>query len=102
VGLAGLAAWSFLMATAHGAGLMLIPALAPLCLTVPQPPLWGPAGNALAAVGLHTGAMLAATTVCAIAVYEASALGVLRSAWINLDWAWTAALAAAGAILLLS
>ena len=101
VGLAGLGAWSFLMATAHGAGLMLVPALAPLCLTgAPPTHLGGPAGTALAAVGVHTGAMLTTTAACAIAVYEASALSVLRSAWINLDWAWTAALAAAGVILL--
>src|SRR6266702_1087010 len=32
-GLAGLALWSFLMASAHGAGLMLIPVLIPLCLS---------------------------------------------------------------------
>src|SRR5918992_292687 len=31
-GMAGLALWSFLMAGAHGAGLMLVPALIPLCL----------------------------------------------------------------------
>src|SRR5262249_39575139 len=30
VGMAGLAAWSFLMATAHGAGLMLVPFLLPM------------------------------------------------------------------------
>ena len=101
VGLLGLTAWSFLMATAHGAGLMLMPALAPLCLagsgdgTALQP-----YGAALAAVGLHTGAMLAATATCATLVYEASALGLLRSAWINLDWLWTAALVVAGLILL--
>src|SRR5271154_2076184 len=36
-GAAGLAAWSFLMATAHGAGLMLLPALVPLCTGMERP-----------------------------------------------------------------
>jgi hypothetical protein len=46
--------------------------------------------------------MLATTAAIALAVYEWIGLGVLRSAWINLDLAWTIALAASGAYLLLS
>src|SRR5262249_26098260 len=60
VGLAGLFVWSFLMAAAHGAGLMLWPALMPLCL--PSSATTVPASDRLAAglasVGLHTLAML--------------------------------------------
>ena len=97
-GLAGLALWSFLMATAHGAGLMLWPALMPLCIG------WRRAGlrtvaTALAGVGVHTLAMLMVTA--AIAIVSTSGSGrVLRHAWINVDLVWTAALIAAGVTLL--
>ena len=104
-GLAGLALWSFLMATAHGAGLMILPALIPLCLA--GSPLGeiaadGSVGITLAAVGLHTAAMLVVTGAVAIVVREWLGLAVLRSAWINFDVIWTAGLALAGLVLLLS
>jgi hypothetical protein len=95
-GLAGLALWSFLMAGAHGAGLMLLPALLPLCLAVGPMPMTDSAGVALAAVGVHTGAMLAVTGIIAIVVYEWAGLDFLRRGWINLDLLWTAALIVTG------
>jgi hypothetical protein len=104
VGMLGLGAWSFLMASAHGAGLMLVPVLIPLCLA------GSPAGElsagaaapvALAAVGVHTLAMLATTGAIAVAVYEWFGLAFLRKGWINLDLIWTIALIATGMILLL-
>ena len=104
-GLAGLALWSFLMATAHGAGLMLVPVLIPLCLAATPAREITAAGAwpvSLAAVGLHTAAMLAVTGVIAVAVYRWLGLGFLRRGWLNLDLLWTAALAAAGVFLLLS
>src|SRR5262245_51567152 len=54
-GLAGLALWSFIMASAHGAGLMLIPVLLPICATAgPTQELTpGAIPVALAALGLH-------------------------------------------------
>ncbi len=103
-GMAGLALWSFLMASAHGAGLMLVPVLIPLGLAAT------PAGEitdngslpvSLAAVGVHTAAMLAVTGAIAVMVYEWLGLGFLRRGWINLDFLWTTALVGAGAILLL-
>jgi hypothetical protein len=100
VGAAGLVAWSFLMATAHGAGLMILPALMPLCLTG-TPSLPRSAGATLAAVGVHSGTMLAVTALIAVAVYRWVGVAVLRRAWINLDSIWTTALAATGALLLL-
>jgi hypothetical protein len=100
VGLAGLAAWSFLMATAHGAGLMLWPVLMPLCLDRAAASGAEPLTTALLGVGLHTLAMLAVTGAIAAAVYEWVGLEVLRSAWINLDLLWTLALVAAGALLI--
>jgi hypothetical protein len=100
VGLAGLLVWSFLMATAHGAGLMLIPALMPLCLgDVPGELADTSAGTALAAVGLHTLAMLAVTAAIALAVYEWIGVDFLRRGWVNLDRVWTGALVATAAVL---
>ena len=103
-GQAGLLLWSFLMATAHGAGLMILPALIPLCLSASparEITLSHTAAVSLAAVGVHTGAMLATTGLIAVAVFEWVGLGILRSAWINIDLIWTVALALTGALLLL-
>ena len=47
--------------------------------------------------GIHTLAMLAATTVLALLVYERLGVAVLRKAWFNLDFAWAVALIGAGA-----
>lgn len=102
-GMAGLALWSFLMALAHGAGLMLIPVLIPLCLTATPAREITASGSfvvSLAAVGVHTFGMLAVTGGVAVAVYEWIGLGFLRRGWINLDLLWTVALALAGALLL--
>jgi hypothetical protein len=100
-GLLGLAVWSFLMAMAHGAGLMLWPALMPLCLgAASEPGRAGPMTTALLGVGVHTLAMLAVTAAIAIAVYEWVGVEILRRAWINLDLVWMSALLAAGVWLL--
>lgn len=101
VGMLGLGAWSFLMATAHGAGLMLIPVLIPLCLAASPAQELSAAGSAiaLAAVGVHTLAMLATTGIIAIVVYQWFGVGFLRRGWINLDLIWTIALVATGLIL---
>jgi len=67
-GHAGLALWSFMMSTAHGAGLMLVPALIPLCMSDAPAREITASGSltlALAAVGVHTAAMLAVTGVIA-------------------------------------
>lgn len=105
-GMVGLAIWSFVMATAHGAGLMLLPALVPL----QHAGMAGHGGHAmptgasalvsLAAVGVHTLAMLAVTGLIAVAVYEWLGLGVLRRGWINFDLLWTVMLVAGGILLL--
>jgi hypothetical protein len=99
--MAGLGLWSFLMATAHGAGLMLWPVLMPLCFP------GGAATNArdpfllaLIGLGVHTLAMLTVTAAIAVMVYEWVGLAILRSAWFNLDLIWVAALIAAGVWLL--
>ena len=104
VGMLGLAVWSFLMASAHGAGLMLVPVLIPLCLAASPGGELNAAGSApiaLAAVAVHTLAMLATTGVIALAVYEWFGVAFLRKGWINLDLVWTMALVATGLILLM-
>ncbi|GAC1324276.1 MAG: hypothetical protein NVSMB28_18270 [Collimonas sp.] len=68
---AGLALWSFMMSTAHGAGLMLVPALIPLCMGAAPAREITASGSltlALAAVGVHTAAMLAVTGLIASGV----------------------------------
>jgi hypothetical protein len=98
-GMVGLGLWSFLMATGHGAGLMLVPVIVPLCLS--SSPLQELSAMrslpiSLAAVAVHTGAMLAITAAAAGVVYEWLGLAFLRRGWINLDWIWVAALVATG------
>jgi len=103
VGLAGLFVWSFLMATGHGAGVMVWPALMPLCL--PSRASAASASGALAAglagVSVHTLAMLSVTAAIAVTVYEWVGLEVLRRAWLNIDGLWVAALATTGMLMLL-
>jgi hypothetical protein len=83
-GHAGLVLWSFMMSTAHGAGLMLVPALIPLCVGDTSARGISATGSltlALAAIGLHTAAMLAVTGVIAAGVcrgFDAAAI-FLRS-----------------------
>jgi len=104
-GMAGLALWSFLMASAHGAGLMVIPVVLPLCASA------APASDttaatalpyALAALAVHTAAMLAAIAAVSLVVYNWIGVDFLRRGWINLDVIWVAALAACGLILLIA
>jgi hypothetical protein len=105
----GLTVWSFLMASAHGAGLMLVPALLPLARVaathghsaghVVSP---GSLEIALAAVTVHTLAMLGVTGIVAVVVYEWVGIAFLRRGWINLDLVWAIALIATGLVLLIT
>ena len=103
VNAAELGLWSFLMASAHGAGLMLFPIL--IGMTPNSEHAHHMAAmhmhsitQAIAVVLLHTGAMIAVTGVIAIVVYQWVGLAILRSAWINLDTIWAGALVAAGVL----
>ncbi|MBT2336277.1 hypothetical protein J7E49_20475 [Variovorax paradoxus] len=72
-GHAGMALWSFMMSTAHGAGLMLVPALIPLCMGGGSGRDITASGSlmlAFAAVGVHTAAMLAVTGAIALGAYR--------------------------------
>ena len=97
-----LALWSFLMATAHGAGLMLIPITLGLCAT----PAHAGAVEALMRSSIvaatvvalvHTIAMLTAGGALALAVYRWLGPRAIGAAWFNLDRIWAASLILAGA-----
>jgi hypothetical protein len=100
-----LAWWSFLVATAHGAGLMLVPIALGLCAS---PSDDSAHAGVMAAMGaslivalgvalLHTLAMVGAGVVVAWLVYRWLGLRFVRSAWLNLDAVWGASLVATGA-----
>jgi hypothetical protein len=111
VGFRDLTIWSFLMASAHGAGFMLLPWVMPMSVDVsaaagghaahglsmaPAPP-----GVGLLAVAAHTVAYLGVMTLAAWVVYRRLGLAFLRTAWLNLDWVWAGALVITGAAVLL-
>ncbi len=114
-----LTVWSFLMATAHGAGLMLVPILFQLpadgdahtahAAHMPHAAQHAPDGLSagldflsaaplldLAAVGLHTLTMFGVMAVIAIVVFEKLGLAILRQAWFNLDRIWAVSLLVTG------
>lgn len=97
-----LALWSFLMSSAHGAGLMLFPVLLDLPAAASAgalhevPLATSSAVEGAAAVLVHTLAMLAFMGAVALVVYDRVGLRVLRRAWVNLDLVWAGAVIAAG------
>jgi len=107
VGFKDLTLWSFLMASAHGAGLMLLPVF---LLGEGEAPCHGPSCHQaagltltswpgyLAAVALHTGAMLFTAGGIALLVYYKLGVSLLRQTWFNLDRAWAAAMIVAGVV----
>jgi hypothetical protein len=113
VGFRDLTWWSFLMASAHGAGLMLIPIVLRLSSSSGQEGahahtthggaiMSGSAGVIadLAVVGVHTSAMFVVMGLVAVVVYEKLGVMILKRTWINLDLVWAGALVAAGLITL--
>ena len=109
VGFFDLTVWSFLMASAHGAGFMVLP----FVLGVPAVAASEHAGHMVTrdtgvpwtnamAVGIHTLAYLTVTAVVACVVYRRLGLRLLRTTWINLDWLWAGALVITGAVVLLT
>jgi len=103
--------WSFLMSTAHGAGLMVAPVLIgagaagtaqassdhelqhvqTAALSIP--------GSALA-LSLHVATMILVMGVVAVVVYERLGVAILRQAWLNTEWLWAGAFVMAGVITL--
>jgi len=107
VGFRDLTIWSFLMASAHGAGFMVLP----LVMGTSADLHAATAGHAHAAtgaagwplsiaLGVHTLTYLAVTALIAWIVYSRVGLAILRTAWFNLDWLWACVLVVTGAIVL--
>jgi hypothetical protein len=103
--------WSFLMASAHGAGLMIAPVLlgiggaaAASAGSHDHSPLGVASSSSLleAAAGLaiHVATMLAVMAVVAVVVYEKLGVEVLRRAWINTDQLWAGSFVVAAGITL--
>jgi hypothetical protein len=106
VGFRDLTVWSFLMASAHGAGLMVVPVLLHSNTVEAQSRIAGhnhifqavtPLAGMLA-TGVHTLAYLAVTGLLAWVVYRKLGLALLRKAWLNFDLVWAAALLATGLV----
>jgi hypothetical protein len=108
VGFRDLTVWSFLMASAHGAGLMVLPVLlaSSTVEAVDKTALHNhiPAAAdpwaGLLATGVHTIGYLAVTGLIAWIVYGKFGLALLRKAWLNLDVVWAAALIVTGVVTL--
>ena len=102
--------WSFLMASAHGAGFMVIPFLMRMPTVsaashehvIHATSAGTTAANGALAIGIHTTAYLAVMTVVAWLVYRKLGLNLLRTAWFNLDWAWAGALVITGLVVFLT
>jgi hypothetical protein len=119
VGFRDLTLWSFIMASAHGAGLMLVPVLLKLSGTMHEMgheaheahEHWGhsvhlfltnpEALTDLAAVAVHTLSMFAVMAVVALLVYDRLGLMILKRTWFNVDLLWAGALVGTGVITLL-
>lgn len=111
VGFRDLTIWSFLVAWAHGAGFMLLPILLGMSSGthargsgIPQHHLQMDAsgsGVALLATLIHTLGYLVVTGLVAWVVYAKLGVGLLRTAWLNLDLLWALALIVTGGITLL-
>ena len=112
VGFGDLTLWSFVMASAHGAGLMLVPFFLPAPTAEPahhhdvhEMHAWAfanfSAPSLLAAsVAVHTTGYLLMTAIIAILVYEKLGVAILRRAWFNIDLVWMLALMITGVFIL--
>jgi hypothetical protein len=112
IGFRDLCIWSFLMASAHGAGFMLLPILLKMSALHSAPDFADSAhhfhalgfadpGTATSALLVHTIGYLLVTGMIAFVVYEKLGLEVLRKAWVNLDLIWAVALIATAGFTLL-
>jgi hypothetical protein len=108
VGFRDLTVWSFLMATAHGAGLMVAPVLLRGSTAQASGATAGhelthftattSVAAAIFASAIHTAGYLAVTGIIAWIVYRRAGLAVLRKAWFNMDLLWAVALVSTGVV----
>ena len=114
VGFGDMTLWSFVMASAHGAGLMLVPFFLQSPASAEahhheahQMHAWAFANFSapsllIAAVVVHTLGYLLTTTLVAIVIYEKLGIAILRRAWLNIDLVWMLALMITGVFILFS
>jgi hypothetical protein len=106
VGFRDLTIWSFLMASAHGAGFMLLPVLLGMSAmdgghemhAMMEPGI----GVQFLAIAVHTFGYLVLTGTIAWVVYKWVGLSLLRRVWLNLDLVWGVALVATAGVTLLA
>jgi hypothetical protein len=104
VGSGRLTLWSFLMASAHGAGLMVVPVFLGMTMVAAHDAHAMPsmqASTAVLATLLHAAGYLLVTALVAVLVFEKLGVAMLRKAWFNLDLLWAGALIGTGVVTLL-
>jgi hypothetical protein len=102
--------WSFLMSTAHGAGLMVAPVVIGVGTAAAEAApdhdlqhvhvaMISPLGGGLALL-LHVASMMVVMAIVAVVVYEKLGVAILRQAWLNTEWLWAGAFVLAGFVTL--
>jgi hypothetical protein len=99
VGFRDLTIWSFLMASAHGAGLMVLPVM--LAGPHAHHQMAAAASGGVWATLIHTLGYFAVTALAALLVYQKFGLAMLRRSWFNLDLIWAIALVITGFVALI-
>ena len=100
--------WSFLMSTAHGAGLMVAPVMIGAGATAAEAAanhepraraaaIDSPLAGGLALL-LHVASMMLVMAIVAVVVYEKLGVKILRQAWLNTEWLWAGAFVLAGIV----
>jgi hypothetical protein len=111
VGFRDLMIWSFLMASAHGAGVMVLPFVMDESTDVAAAGLEHAHAAAtsvvsgyplFAALGIHTLTYLVVIAILAWIIYARVGLAILRTAWFNLDWLWACVLVVTGVFVLMT
>jgi hypothetical protein len=101
-----LAVWSFAVATAHGAGLMLLPLYLGICSAGEQDVghqaaavlMRGNLQTAIAVSIVHATAMIVSGGIVAVAVHEWLGLTFISRSWFNLNILWALSLILVGAV----
>ena len=107
VGMGELTLWSFLVASVHGAGLMVLPIFMGMStamrMSAAEPAsagggflASGTLAAAMTATILHAASYLLVSAVLAVLVFEKLGVGILRKAWFNVDVLWATALMGTG------
>lgn len=105
ISMGGLTIWSFLVATAHGAGLMVLPVwldMSAHSVHAGHMHATSDLASGLTATAVHGSSYLLVTSAIAWVVFTKLGIGLLRTTWINLDVIWAAALIVSGGLTLVS